>query len=113
MKKSDIHFDITLDDENIPEKILWSATDNPESDGAAETKAICISLWDAGHKHTMRLDLWTRDMPVDEMKKFYIDIIGGLSQSLSTSTGDTYMSEEIRKLADKLARHITEMPGEE
>ncbi len=113
MKKSNIHFDITLDEENIPEKILWSATDNPESNGPAETKAICISLWDADHKHTMRLDLWTREMPVEEMKKFYIDMIGGLSQSLYTATGDTFMSEEIRKLADKLARYVVENAGKQ
>jgi gliding motility-associated protein GldC len=108
MRKSNIHFDIALDEENIPDKITWSATDNPTGDGTSETKALCISLWDPDHKHTMRIDLWTRDMPVEEMKKFYIDMLGGLSQSLLSATDDTYMSEEIKHLADKLAQHLIE-----
>ncbi len=112
MRSSNIHFDITLDDENIPEKILWSATDNPENDGPSETKAICISLWESERKRTMRLDLWTKDMPVEEMRKFYVDMIGGLSQSIFTATGDDFMSEEIKKLADRLARHVVDTAGD-
>lgn len=106
MRKSNIHFDIILDNNNLPDKIRWSATDSPKGNEPAETKALNISLWDPEHKHTMRIDLWTKEMPVDEMKRFYVDMIGGMSQSLLNATGDTFMSEEIKKLADKLARHL-------
>ena len=71
MKKSEIHFDIQLDDNNIPDDITWNATDKPGD--ADHTKAISIAVWDDAEKNTMRLDLWTKDMPVHEMKKFYID----------------------------------------
>jgi len=30
MKKSEINFKIELDQNNVPEKILWDATDKPE-----------------------------------------------------------------------------------
>ena len=39
MKHSEINFKIQLDDQNIPENITWSATDNP-NEGIEETKAI-------------------------------------------------------------------------
>jgi len=57
----------------------------PES-GLSETKAISINLWDDQQKNTMRIDLWAKDMPVDDMKRFYIDCVGGLSQSVLSST---------------------------
>ena len=47
-------------------------------------------------------------MPVDDMKRFYVDCLGGLSQSLLNATGDEYMSAEINAMCDKLVKHIQE-----
>lgn len=105
MKKSEINFKIELDGNNVPEKILWDATDKPES-GFSESKSISLALWDHEQKNTLRIDLWTKEMPVNEMKRFYIDCLGGLAQSVLTSTGDEAMSNEINQLCDKLAEQI-------
>jgi gliding motility-associated protein GldC len=105
MKKSSIQFEIQLDQQNIPDKILWNATDKPE-EGLSETKSISIALWDHAQKNTMRIDLWAKDMPVDDMKRFYIDCIGGLSQSVLTATGDEFMAKEMRLLCDRLVEHV-------
>lgn len=105
MKRSTITFDITLDNNNIPESIQWDATDKPER-GATETKAIGIALWDHQEKNTLRIDLWAKDMPINEMKRFYVDCLGGLSQSVLTSTGDTFMATEMNALCEKLVEHL-------
>lgn len=105
MKKSEITFKIELDEKNIPEKILWDATDKPDP-GLSESKSISLALWDHHQKNTLRIDLWTKDMPTNEMKRFYIDCIGGVAQSLLTSTGDEFMAEEINKLCSTLAAHV-------
>ena len=107
MKKSTIQFTIQLDSNNVPEKIEWDATDKPES-GLSETKAITISLWDHQQKNTMRIDLWAKDMPVEDMKRFYIDCVGGLSQSVLSATGDEFMANEMTVLCDRLARYLKE-----
>jgi len=105
MSESEIKFNIQLDDENIPEKIFWDATQKPE-DGPSETKSISVSLWDGEQKNTMRIDLWTKEMPVDEMKRFYVDCLGGIAQTILTSTGDEFMSNEINNVCEKLVEHI-------
>jgi gliding motility-associated protein GldC len=107
MKQSTIQFTIHLDINNVPEKIEWDATDKPEP-GFSETKAIGIALWDHLQKNTMRIDLWTKDMPVDDMKRFYIDCVGGLSQSVLSATGDEYIANEMNALCDRLAKHVME-----
>jgi gliding motility-associated protein GldC len=104
MKKSNINFEIDLDKDNVPDKIHWSATDAGEE--LTETKSISISLWDHVQKNSMRIDLWTNDMPVDEMKRFYIDCLGGMAQSVLNSTGDEFMSEEMNMLCEKLVKHL-------
>jgi gliding motility-associated protein GldC len=105
MKKSTIQFSVELDQNNVPERILWDASDKPE-DTASETKSISVSLWDSQQKNTMRIDLWTKDMPVDEMKRFYIECVGGIAQSVLSATGDERMAQEINALCDRLVELV-------
>ena len=105
MKKSEIKLTVELDDQNIPEKILWDA-DEKDQPGPSETKSISLSMWDHKVKNTLRIDLWSKDMPVDEMKRFYIDCIGGIAQTLLNSTGDEYMAGELNAVCDRLVEHV-------
>jgi len=105
MRKTTINFSIDLDEKNIPEKIQWDATDKPDA-GLSETKSISIALWDHTQKNTLRIDLWAKDMPVDDMKRFYIDCLGGLSQSMLNATGDEFMAAETQALCEKLVEYL-------
>lgn len=104
MKKSEIYFSIALDDQHVPEAISWRATDAGEAIQFA--KAINVSIWDRNQEGTMKLDLWTKDMPVDEMKHFYVDIIGSMSQTILTATNDKVMSDKMRALCEDLMKHL-------
>jgi len=104
MKKSEIYFSIALDDKSVPEAISWRATDAGEKIHFA--KAINISLWDRDEAGTMKIDLWTKDMPVDEMKYFYIDTIGAMAQSIATATSDDTMAQKMRALCEDLTKHV-------
>jgi gliding motility-associated protein GldC len=98
MKKSEIRFTVELDAQNIPEKIYWEATDNP-NEGIEETKAIAIALWDHYHKGTLNIDLWSKDMDVT---------IGGMAETLLSATGDQKMADEIENTCRTLSKHVEE-----
>jgi gliding motility-associated protein GldC len=105
MKKTTINFSIELDNQNIPEKITWQAQDmNPEQ--PETTHAIGVSVWDHKQKNTLRIDLWTNELTVDEMKRFVIESMGGFAQTVLNATGDEFMSSEINLLCDKLVEHV-------
>lgn len=104
MRKSEINFKIELDDSNVPEIIQWDATDKPGN--LDHTKAITIGIWDDVEKNTMRLDLWTKDMPIHEMKMFYIDALSGMAQSILSATGDENMANSITNLCDTLGKTL-------
>jgi gliding motility-associated protein GldC len=106
MKKSEIYFSIALDEQRVPEAISWRATDAGEKIHFA--KAINISLWDRDEAGTMKIDLWTKDMPIDEMKYFYIDTIGAMAQSIATATSDKTMADKMRALCEDLMKHVEE-----
>lgn len=105
MRKTTINFNIDLDAENVPEKIRWEASDKPEA-SSSETKAISVALWEPGDRNTLRIDLWTKDMPVDEMKRFYVDCLGGWAQTILNATGDAFMSSETQELCNRLVEHL-------
>ena len=101
---SKIEFTVDLDENRVPENIHWTAKDGGIEKEAS--KAIMLSVWDHKAKDTLRMDLWTKDMPVDEMKRFYIDCLGGLAQSILNATGDEFMSSAMNRLCDKLVKHV-------
>jgi gliding motility-associated protein GldC len=107
MKSSEIKFKINLDDKNLPKAIQWDASDK-EGEGEEATKSISLNVWDNLNHSTLRIDLWTEDMSVVEMKRFYIDILGGMAQTILNATGDEYMAEEIKSLCDSLVKHVNE-----
>ncbi len=105
MKNSKINFSISLDDKNVPDSIIWSATDKPV-DGDENTDAIAISVWDNTQHSTLRMDLWTKEMNVDDMKRFTIDSIGGLATTIENATGDKIMADQIHELCRNLVKHV-------
>jgi gliding motility-associated protein GldC len=107
MKKSEIKFTVTLDEKNLPKSIEWDATDK-EDEGMESTKSISLNVWDNLNHSTLRIDLWTEEMSVVEMKRFYIDILSGMAQTILNSTADEYYSEEIKDLCDRLVKHVNE-----
>jgi len=66
MKETEITIKVKLDSNNIPEEIYWSAPDGGMKD--EQSKAILLSFWDSAKKETLKMDLWTKEMPIDEMK---------------------------------------------
>lgn len=107
MKQSEINFKILLDDENIPEQISWSATENP-NEGIEETKSIFIGVWDNYNKGLMALPLWTKDMEVFDMKRFYIEVIGSIGDTLERATGDSKTAQLIETLCKTMTKELRE-----
>lgn len=107
MKKSEINFSIELDQENVPEKIYWDATDSP-NEGLSDTRAIAIGVWDHYHNSTLQIGLWTKDMEVFDMKRFTIEIMDGLANTIANATGDQVMADDILSLCKVLSRRVQE-----
>lgn len=110
--KSEISFEIQLDNDRIPEKIFWDATENP-NEGINETKAISISVWDHYHRGLLGINLWTKDMPVDEMNHFAVDMIGNLVQMIRDSTQDEKVIGILEDAGRQMTKHLNEQAKQE
>lgn len=104
-KKSEVNFSISLDENHIPEKIEWSATDTGEEE-IKEAKAMIISLWDPKENNTLRVDLWTKDMMMDEMRHFFYQSIITMSDTYERATNDKEIAEEIREFGKQIGEKM-------
>lgn len=104
-KKKNINIEVELDEKNIPSDITWNATDLNGYEEAS-CRAMLLALWDHNNKDTLRLDLWTRDMTVDEMKIFFHQTLVTMADTLENSTNDERISGDMRDFCAHFAEKM-------
>ena len=94
-----IILDVTLDENKIPERIMWTAT---TADAAEETRAFFLSLFDPVKKDTLKIDLWTKEMSIDDMKLFMYNTLKSMGRSYAKAVGETNVVQQFDQFADAL-----------
>lgn len=107
-KESQIKIDILTNENNVPEKITWSAEDGGVDKASA--KAMILAFWDETEQNTMRIDLWDKEMTVDEMKKFFHQTLLTMADSFERATGETNISEDLRDYCYHFADKMNILP---
>ena len=98
MQTSTISIDVLLDNNRIPEQINWQASDST-ADMKQKAKAMCLAFWDAADRSALRIDLWTKDMMVDEMGDFFYQMLVSLADTFQRATRQQELSEEMKTFA--------------
>ena len=107
-KTSDIHVNVSLNENNVPLKMKWSASDGNVSD--APTKAMFLALWDEKEKQTLKIDLWTDEMTISEMKQFFHQTLLTMADAFEKATGETLISEDLRDYCYHSAEKMDILP---
>ena len=71
-----------------------------------EAKAMMVSLWDAKAQETLRIDLWTKEMPVDEMKVFFHQTLVAMADTFERATNDEKMAATMKDFCDYFAEKL-------
>jgi gliding motility-associated protein GldC len=98
MATSSINIDVTLDKDRVPEDIRWNATDSA-SGSARRAKAMMLAFWDGTDKTALRIDLWTKEMMVDEMADFFYQTFMTMAETYQRSTQDEKLVEDMKQFA--------------
>ena len=104
LHKSKITLTVALDENRVPEELTWSAEDGGISN--EEAKAMLLSIWDSKNKESLKIDLWTKDMPVDEMKIFFHQTLVALSDTFMKATQDEKMTATMKDFCDYFAEKL-------
>ena len=74
------------------------------------SKAMLLSFWDSKKKETLKMDLWTKEMPVDEMKTFTLQTFLSMKQSILKATGDENLVNLIDDFCVEFEKRISDQP---
>ena len=102
MSKEKLTFDLELDENNIPKKIIMNSSDSQDKD--VVLKSLIITAWDEKTKETLMVPLWTKDMMVNEMFIMYHQTLMSMANTLSKSTGQDKLAGALRDYCEFFAQ---------
>ena len=105
--RSNINLQVELDEDKMPETIEWSAPGGGV-DAFQRAKGVLLSLWDGEEKSAMRIDLWTKNMMVDEMNEFFFQTLFGMADTYVRATKNTELAAELRTFANDFLKKANE-----
>ena len=97
MKKT-LKFEVEVDENYLPLNIEMQESDSVTNE--KNIKALMISAWSSKTKETLRVDLWTKDMPVNDMFIMYHQTMMAMAVSLQKSTGHEKLAAALRDYCD-------------
>ena len=98
MSQSTISIHVGMDEKRVPNSISWSATDT-SADNAQKAKAFMLSFWDGAEKTALRIDLWTKEMMVDEMADFFYQTFMTMAETYQRATQDQALVSDMKQFA--------------
>ena len=110
VKTSEISVHVGLNENNLPLAMKWTAKDGGMEDAAA--KAMLLSLWDPKEMGAMKIDLWTKDMSIEEMKQFFHQTLLTMADTFEKATGEKNICEDLRDYCYHFADKMNILPEE-
>ena len=107
MHTSNITIDIELDDNKIPQQISWRASDS-SADMKQSAKSMMVAFWDGADKSALRIDLWTKEMMVDEMADFYYQTMMGMADTYLRATQQNELVADMKNFAKDFYKKFKE-----
>ncbi len=101
---SEIKLTVGLDENRVPEELHWSAEDGGINN--EEAKAMMLSVWDSKNQESLKIDLWTKEMPVDEMKVFFHQTLVTMADTFMKATQDEKMTATMKDFCDYFAEKL-------
>ncbi len=101
---SRIVINVTTDENQVPVAMEWTAEDGGVMNQPAS--AMALSMWNAKEFAAMRMDLWTKEMSVEEMRSFVVQTIMTLADTYERSTSDKDHANALRGFTEEFAKRI-------
>ena len=98
MEHSTITIKVKLDENKIPQQIEWNAT-GTTTQQTQQAKGLMLAFWDGAEKTAMRIDLWTKEMMVDEMADFFYQTLITMADTYNRATRHADLTEEMKTFA--------------
>ncbi len=98
MEQSTITIQVNLGEDKVPSQIEWNAKGTTAQD-TQQAKAFLLALWDGNEKTALRIDLWTKEMMIDEMADFFYQTLFTMADTYKRATHHDELSDDMKAFA--------------
>ena len=90
---------VDLDGDDVPTQIKWQASE-AKDEGFVSCQTVMLSLWDSDNNTTASIDLWTKEITIDDMNLHFYQILRKMAETYLRATNNPDMATEIHEFAD-------------
>ncbi len=99
--KAEIQIAITLDEQRLAESSEWQASE-ADMPGPQRADAFILSLWNRAAQDTLGIDLWTKQLPVPDMRMMVGQTLIRLGGVFARATKDDELGHKITQLGSEV-----------
>ena len=96
-KTSTLKVSVGLDRQKLPVRLRFQTSDDPKDQLPRDVKAMLLSLFDRDSLETLKIDLWTEDMQINEMDRFFYQTLRALADTYFRATQNKELTVEMQK----------------
>jgi len=96
-KTSNIEVRVGLNEANLPVKIEWKSEDHPDLKEFQECKAMMLGFFAKESLETMKMDLWTTEMQINEMDRFMFQSLRAMAEMYFRATKNKELGSDMQK----------------
>lgn len=109
-RTSTIEIKVGLDDNNVPERIQWKAEDQGKKVTPTQAKAMLLSVFDAENLETLKIDLWTKEMQVIEMDRFFFQTLRAMADTYFKATQNAELATDMQRFVQYFGEKTEVIP---
>jgi len=113
VKNSEIKINVGLDAQKVPVEMKWTAPDGADGGGEREVKAMLLSLFDKEYKDTYKIDLWTNEMQVVEMDRFFYQTLRAMADTYYKATQNKDLAVDMQRFVQYFGEETEIIPKSE
>lgn len=111
-KVAEIQINVGLNEDNMPIKMDWKSSDNTKNAQNQECKAMLLSVFDKEKKETLKIDLWTNEMQIVEMDRFFYQTLRALSDTYFKATRNQELANDMQRFVQYFGEKTEILPKE-
>ena len=96
-QKKEVKIDIGLNAQQLPVHIGWTAPDANDTPQQRDCKAMLLSVFDRETGETFKIDLWTKDMQVVEMDRFFFQTLRAMADTYFKATQNAKLATDMQR----------------
>lgn len=104
-RTAEIKLTVDLDNNHLPTKIVWEASDAAEST-PAECRSMMLSLWDGNKKTTAAIDLWTKDTTVEDINLHFFQVFHKMADTYLKATRNSAVADSIHEFGNGFGQRL-------